>query len=301
MLPFHFSYGNSVLNSNLAAGAQLVLEDNFAFPQVTGAAPAGRGRSPVSPACLPRSRCCSAAAARATSTCRRLRYVTQAGGAMPRAADRARCAPQLPQAQPVHHVRPDRGHRAPDLPAARAARREARLGRAAAAGRRDRGARSDGRSRARRARSARSARADRTSCWATGTMRARRAGAARRLAAHRRSRPPRRRRLSVHRRPRRRDDQGRRVPREPAGNRGSDRDAARACEEVAVTGMPDEMLGQADQGRHRAARRRQRRRHGREGALPPAPGRHTRFRRSWNSRRSCRARLRARVQRYKLA
>jgi acyl-CoA synthetase (AMP-forming)/AMP-acid ligase II len=34
VLPFHFSYGNSVLNSHLLAGARLTLEDNLAFPHV---------------------------------------------------------------------------------------------------------------------------------------------------------------------------------------------------------------------------------------------------------------------------
>jgi long-chain acyl-CoA synthetase len=35
VLPFHFSYGNSVLQSHLWAGARLVLEDNLAFPHLT--------------------------------------------------------------------------------------------------------------------------------------------------------------------------------------------------------------------------------------------------------------------------
>jgi long-chain acyl-CoA synthetase len=34
VLPFHFSYGNSVLHSHLLCGARLTLEDNFAFPQL---------------------------------------------------------------------------------------------------------------------------------------------------------------------------------------------------------------------------------------------------------------------------
>ena len=58
-LPFHFSYGSSVLNSNLISGAQLLLEDNFAFPQQT----LKRCRMRVSLAslaCLRRLRCCSA-------------------------------------------------------------------------------------------------------------------------------------------------------------------------------------------------------------------------------------------------
>jgi long-chain acyl-CoA synthetase len=35
VLPFHFSYGNSVLNTHLTVGASLLIEDNLAFPQVT--------------------------------------------------------------------------------------------------------------------------------------------------------------------------------------------------------------------------------------------------------------------------
>lgn len=34
VLPFHFSYGNSVLHSHLLCGARLTLEDNFAFPHL---------------------------------------------------------------------------------------------------------------------------------------------------------------------------------------------------------------------------------------------------------------------------
>ena len=35
VLPFHFSYGNSVLHTHLLAGAELVIEDNLAFPHLT--------------------------------------------------------------------------------------------------------------------------------------------------------------------------------------------------------------------------------------------------------------------------
>ncbi|MBC8025545.1 MAG: acyl--CoA ligase [Steroidobacteraceae bacterium] len=35
VLPFHFSYGNSVLHSHLLAGAELVLEDTLAYPHLT--------------------------------------------------------------------------------------------------------------------------------------------------------------------------------------------------------------------------------------------------------------------------
>jgi acyl-CoA synthetase (AMP-forming)/AMP-acid ligase II len=84
VLPLHFSYGNSILNSHLLCGARLALEDSLAFPQtilqrmqterVTGFAgvPATfnllRVRSNLESFDL-----------------RALRYVTQAGGPMPRA------------------------------------------------------------------------------------------------------------------------------------------------------------------------------------------------------------------------
>jgi acyl-CoA synthetase (AMP-forming)/AMP-acid ligase II len=35
VLPFHFSYGNSVLHTHLLAGAELILEDSFAYPHLT--------------------------------------------------------------------------------------------------------------------------------------------------------------------------------------------------------------------------------------------------------------------------
>jgi acyl-CoA synthetase (AMP-forming)/AMP-acid ligase II len=85
VMPFHFSYGNSVLNTHLAAGATLLLEDNLAYPlkvvqrfereKVTGFSGV-----PSTFAIL-------------MSRCRledfdlgSMRYLTQAGGAMTRAA-----------------------------------------------------------------------------------------------------------------------------------------------------------------------------------------------------------------------
>src|SRR5690606_14002766 len=84
VLPFHFSYGNSVLHSHLLAGAFLALEDNFAFPQVTlqrlqDDAITGFPGVPSTFALL-LGRC-----RLADFDLSRLRYITQAGGAMPRA------------------------------------------------------------------------------------------------------------------------------------------------------------------------------------------------------------------------
>jgi acyl-CoA synthetase (AMP-forming)/AMP-acid ligase II len=83
VLPFHFSYGNSVLNSNLIRGAHLLIEDNLAFPHltlkrmqdesITGFAGVPStfalllGRCSIEDYSLPH-----------------LRYITQAGGPMPR-------------------------------------------------------------------------------------------------------------------------------------------------------------------------------------------------------------------------
>jgi long-chain acyl-CoA synthetase len=82
-LPFHFSYGMSVLNSNLAAGAHVVLEDNLAFPQQLmkrlqeEAITAFAGVPSTYSLLLGRTQF-------ADFDLSRLRYVTQAGGAMPR-------------------------------------------------------------------------------------------------------------------------------------------------------------------------------------------------------------------------
>jgi len=84
VLPFHFSYGNSVLLSNLTAGAHLVLEDNLAFPHLTlrrlqDERITGFPGVPSTFALL-LSRC-----RLEEFDLKSLRYVTQAGGAMPRA------------------------------------------------------------------------------------------------------------------------------------------------------------------------------------------------------------------------
>jgi acyl-CoA synthetase (AMP-forming)/AMP-acid ligase II len=84
VLPFHFSYGNSVLHTHLLAGAFLSLEDNFAFPQATlqrlqDEAITGFAGVPSTFALL-LGRC-----KLGDFDLRRLRYITQAGGAMSRA------------------------------------------------------------------------------------------------------------------------------------------------------------------------------------------------------------------------
>jgi long-chain acyl-CoA synthetase len=83
-LPFHFSYGSSVLNSNLISGAQLLLEDNFAFPQQTLKRMQDEGVTgfPGVPStfALLLGRC-----QLSDFNLGKLRYITQAGGAMPRA------------------------------------------------------------------------------------------------------------------------------------------------------------------------------------------------------------------------
>jgi long-chain acyl-CoA synthetase len=83
VLPFHFSYGNSVLHSHLLAGAELVLEDNLAYPHLTvqrlqDEAITGFAGVPSTFALL-LGRCNLR-----EFNLSKLRYLTQAGGAMPR-------------------------------------------------------------------------------------------------------------------------------------------------------------------------------------------------------------------------
>lgn len=83
VLPFHFSYGASVLHTHLLAGATLAIEDNFAFPKIalqrmqderiTGFAGVPSTFALLLGRCDLREFDLSS-----------LRYVTQAGGAMPR-------------------------------------------------------------------------------------------------------------------------------------------------------------------------------------------------------------------------
>lgn len=83
VLPFHFSYGNSVLTSHLSVGAELVIEDNLAYPlrslqrmsdlRVTGFAGVPSTFALLLTRCRMRDYDLAA-----------LRYVTQAGGAMTR-------------------------------------------------------------------------------------------------------------------------------------------------------------------------------------------------------------------------
>ncbi len=90
VLPFQFSYGSSVLHTHLAAGAELLIEDSIVYPhavlqrmvqdRVTGFA------GVPSTFALLLTRC-----ALKDFDLTRLRYVTQAGGPMPRATiDRLR-------------------------------------------------------------------------------------------------------------------------------------------------------------------------------------------------------------------
>jgi long-chain acyl-CoA synthetase len=83
VLPFHFSYGNSVLHTHLLAGATLLIEDNLAFPKMTlqrmeSESVTGFSGVPSTFALmLGRSDL-------REFDLRSLRYITQAGGAMPR-------------------------------------------------------------------------------------------------------------------------------------------------------------------------------------------------------------------------
>lgn len=85
VMPFHFSYGNSVLHTHLAAGATLVLEDGLAYPhrvvrrfeeeRVTGFSGVPSTFAILMSRCRLEEHDLSS-----------IRYLTQAGGAMTRAA-----------------------------------------------------------------------------------------------------------------------------------------------------------------------------------------------------------------------
>lgn len=92
VLPFHFSYGSSVLNSHLISGATLLLEDNLAYPHVmleriqTSAVTGFAGVPSTFALLLGRCRFDN-------YNLESLRYITQAGGAMPRSTvERLRAA-----------------------------------------------------------------------------------------------------------------------------------------------------------------------------------------------------------------
>ncbi len=97
VLPFQFSYGNSVLHTHLAAGAELLLEDSIAYPHAVLQRLADRGVTGFSGVpstfALLLSRCDLAA-----FDLSRLRYLTQAGGPMPK-ANILRLRAQLPNAR----------------------------------------------------------------------------------------------------------------------------------------------------------------------------------------------------------
>jgi acyl-CoA synthetase (AMP-forming)/AMP-acid ligase II len=83
VLPFHFSYGNSVLHSHLLCGARLTIEDTLAFPHLmlqrmqTARVSGFAGVPSTFALLLGRHRL-------RDFDLRSLRYVTQAGGPMPR-------------------------------------------------------------------------------------------------------------------------------------------------------------------------------------------------------------------------
>jgi len=97
VLPFQFSYGNSVLHTHLAAGAELLLEDSIAYPHAVLQRMADHGVTGFagvpSTFALLLSRCELTA-----YDLSRLRYLTQAGGPMPK-ANILRLKAQLPNAR----------------------------------------------------------------------------------------------------------------------------------------------------------------------------------------------------------
>jgi long-chain acyl-CoA synthetase len=97
VLPFHFSYGNSVLTSHLSCGAALIIEDNLAFPQRSMQRMAALGATGF--AGVPSTfTLLLQRGGLAEYDFSALRYVTQAGGAMTRTAI-ARLRQELPRAR----------------------------------------------------------------------------------------------------------------------------------------------------------------------------------------------------------
>jgi len=97
VLPFQFSYGNSVLHTHLAAGAELLLEDSIAYPHAVLQRMADEKVTSFSGVpstfALLLSRCDLTA-----FDLSRVRYLTQAGGPMPK-ANILRLRAQLPNAR----------------------------------------------------------------------------------------------------------------------------------------------------------------------------------------------------------
>ncbi|MBX3703174.1 MAG: acyl--CoA ligase [Steroidobacteraceae bacterium] len=97
VLPFQFSYGNSVLHMHLSIGAELLLEDSIAYPHAVLQRMADEGVTGFSGVpstfALLLSRCELPA-----FDLRKLRYLTQAGGPMPK-ANIQRLRAQLPGAR----------------------------------------------------------------------------------------------------------------------------------------------------------------------------------------------------------
>ena len=97
VLPFQFSYGNSVLHTHLSIGAELLLEDSIAYPHAVLQRMADEGVTGFSGVpstyALLLSRCDLSAV-----DLRKLRYLTQAGGPMPK-ANIQRLRAQLPGAR----------------------------------------------------------------------------------------------------------------------------------------------------------------------------------------------------------
>jgi long-chain acyl-CoA synthetase len=97
VLPFHFSYGNSVLTSHLSSGGCVVIEDNLAFPQrsmqrMSAVRATGFAGVPSTFTLLLQR------GGLADYDFSALRYVTQAGGAMTRTAI-TRLRQELPRAR----------------------------------------------------------------------------------------------------------------------------------------------------------------------------------------------------------
>ncbi len=265
VMPFHFSYGNSVLHTHLGAGATLLLEDNLAYPlvvmqrlqneRVTGFS----GVPSTFAILMSRTRI-------EDFDLSSMRYLTQAGGAMTRAAIQ-RMRQLVPSARFfVMYGQTEATARLTYLPPERLDEKLGSIGKALA------GIDIE----------VRGPQGEVLPPGQTGELCARGPNimlgywrdeeATRRLAAHRRPRAHRRGRVPLHRRSSGRDDQGRLVPGESARDRGGAGHAARHRRDG--RGLDARRVARPGrQGGAGTARRRDARRAPGEGALS-RPARH---------------------------
>ena len=87
VLPFYYCYGTSLLHTHLMAGASLVLNNRFMFPEKVLDEMERDGAARAWPACPPRTRSCCARRDLPSGEFPALRWLQQAGGQAAQSAD----------------------------------------------------------------------------------------------------------------------------------------------------------------------------------------------------------------------